>query len=1103
MRSVPHFSNLSVYPVLFLLVATTLPATAQQGDTTVAHRYYEAGAARMDAYEYRNAIFYFEKAYTFYKQNTSSVGQAKCYNKIGDAYYMLAQYDTALNYYKKFLSLLEEHLDTSVANPNFGIAYYNIAWCHRSKSQYNKALYYYKKNLDVMRRVFGDKHPKLVRCHTDIGDVLSQKNDDQALTYLHKALDIQKENLGAEHPKTANVYMSISTYYHKKGDYDQSLLYTRKALQVQLKSPEKDTKIIAGSYINLGIAWKKKGHYEQALTYYQKALTMTIKRFGEEHPNTAIIYNNMGNTYRAQGDPELSLTYYRKSLAIYQKIYGDKHHLIAQSYNNIASAYYDKNDTKMALFYARKALAVFIEIYGKQHPKVAEVYNNMGYYYVDYDEAQELVCFKKATQIWKRTLGDTNTYIAGAYGNIGKHYERAGDTSLELYYHKKALDMFCKLSESNGPDVSQAYANIGVYYKKRTHYKKALHHFQQALLALLGDFKDSNIYSNPNLKNRSAKKQLLDILHEKAKSMRLYYKKSKDVQDLLTSYQTWQLSVDLIDSLRYELISKEAKRYLSDYFTSIYEEAIHTAYHLYTITKDQQYMQQAFILAEKSKAFLLLQALNETKAKQFSNIADSTLQREKTLKTDIAFYEKSLFDARQQADSGRIALYENYLFAKKVAYRKLIQQLETNTPRYYRLKYDTKVASFDKVKKQVLDKNTALIEYFVADSTIFIFSIYKNKMQMIPMAGPPDFDQSIIHFRKNLSDYRLFITNADKAWKTYTQQAHELYQLLLAPVLDHMSTNPEKLLIIPDGLLGYLPFEILLDCAPKINEKNYGKLPYLVKKYQMRYAYSSTLLLHNKQNRSAPNNGQCLAFTPDGESFDGASSLAFNNLRSIGGALPGSQKEVKAIAQHFKGRFYFGRHATEQHFKKEAGTYRIIHLAMHGLANQEQPLYSKLAFNETGDTVEDGLLYTYELYNMQLNAELVVLSACETGYGKSIKGEGIMSMARGFMYAGSPSVVYTLWKVDDRASSQLMSYFYEALSRGIAKDKALQQARIRYMKETEGIKTHPFYWSGFVLTGNGEALSEGRSLWYRWIASVIAVLVVWLVYRKSIEKKAA
>ena len=202
-----------------------------------------------------------------------------------------------------------------------------------------------------------------------------------------------------------------------------------------------------------------------------------------------------------------------------------------------------------------------------------------------------------------------------------------------------------------------------------------------------------------------------------------------------------------------------------------------------------------------------------------------------------------------------------------------------------------------------------------------------------------------------------------------------------------------------------------------------------------------------------------------------------------------------------KGKLYLGKDAKESSFKKDAPKARVIHLATHAIVDDRMPMYSKLIFSQIGDDDEDGFLQAYEIYNMRLTADLVVLSACETGIGKLSRGEGLASLARAFFHAGVPSLVASLWAVDDYATTQIMENFYRELKNGLTKDKALRQAKIKYLHTAQGEKRHPYFWAGHVLMGDASAIpSYSTKFSFKWIALIIVLFVLLVLsYRKVIN----
>ncbi len=203
--------------------------------------------------------------------------------------------------------------------------------------------------------------------------------------------------------------------------------------------------------------------------------------------------------------------------------------------------------------------------------------------------------------------------------------------------------------------------------------------------------------------------------------------------------------------------------------------------------------------------------------------------------------------------------------------------------------------------------------------------------------------------------------------------------------------------------------------------------------------------------------------------------------------IPGVKDEVQMINRLVDGDVWLDEEATETRFKQDAENYDILHLAMHTIVNNEDPMYSKLAFVQNIDSLNDGFLNTYEIYNMRFNARMAVLSSCKTGFGKLLKGEGVMSLARGFMYAGCPSIIMTLWEVSDKSGARLMQDFYKSLKKGKTKAEALQKSKLEFLKTADKLKANPYFWSTYVIIGDTSPMYEKKRRYLYWLLAIALI----------------
>ena len=365
---------------------------------------------------------------------------------------------------------------------------------------------------------------------------------------------------------------------------------------------------------------------------------------------------------------------------------------------------------------------------------------------------------------------------------------------------------------------------------------------------------------------------------------------------------------------------------------------------------------------------------------------------------------------------------------------------------------------------------------FITENSIFLTVINKEKNAFYKFPFNETLKRHIIDFYRQLSKPNIEYRTA------YRQNSHLIYKAVLEPALKNSETS--DFIILADDVLNYIPFDVL---QTRLDDEK----SYLLASHSISYASSATLL--QEQNKTkVKNSNRLMIFAPH---FDASySTKKLESERFEFGPLLYNGEEAQNISAYFKGAIYEGNKASITNFQNDLKGFNLMHFATHASANDEFPDYSYLAFEDSDNN--SNLLYVKDLYNYRLNADLVTLSACQTGFGKLQKGEGMLSLARGFNYAGVPSIVMSLWKVDDEATATIMTAFYKHLSEGETKGEALKNAKLDYLNVTEDpLLKHPYYWSGFVVTGNTNALVNTYHYW--WSLVLLPLLLVG-VFRKRL-----
>ncbi|MEL7535037.1 MAG: CHAT domain-containing protein, partial [Bacteroidota bacterium] len=394
---------------------------------------------------------------------------------------------------------------------------------------------------------------------------------------------------------------------------------------------------------------------------------------------------------------------------------------------------------------------------------------------------------------------------------------------------------------------------------------------------------------------------------------------------------------------------------------------------------------------------------------------------------------------------------------------------------YYQLR--VKPPSFDLAFIQSqLNEHQSVVEYLVDENQVWAFVISMDKVDLLPLRGTLNLAKLVEQLRSSL----IGPDQAQASAQSYTKSASELYDCLVNPIESHLNA---ELIIIPDDILSYLPFECLLSEAASPLQASH-QLPFWLKEKTISYAYSANLWVNSRNKRRfAPK--RLLAVAPKFERQQ--SEYAYNRGDYLG-PLKSSRAEAQRVAQIWQGETLLDSMASVQNFEALASQYQIIHLATHGKILDEGTGRSFLAFYGPEDTLRLGersypqvqALYLSELFSLRLRSDLVVLSACETGLGKLYKGEGVASLARGFTYAGAASIINTLWSVSDEGSKILMERFYYHLNQSRSRAEALRLAKLDLI-ETRPEFGMPFYWAGYILVGDERKLitqNHGNGILY-------------------------
>ncbi len=782
-------------------------------------------------------------------------------------------------------------------------------------------------------------------------------------------------------------------------------------------------------YFKLGNNNRAKSYFNEIKDSYQNHSPESLTTDHFELLSNSISF--LAKIYQLEDKFDLAKDYYLRIITLIKKVTPDNLNSLNINYALLAEVLTEQGDFKQANSYLMMTLTDALKQNNNPN-RIINVANNLADNYMALSKKDSAHYYLALMEIqldrsphFKELFHRTNAKLEHKSNNIEGALSEI-DSALAAYL------------EHTEQTNSETLANI--YLEKGN------------ILVFAKDFKNALTAADQGLEilPRKFGTTYLELMALKTNSL-LNMKKHNEVNTAAL------LAVSTLDSLKSDYQYSSDKINLIEKTFPLFESALEANYSLFKKTGKAEHVTKAYFFMEKSKSVLLLEALMAAKADKFAQVPDSLLEKERLLRSEITAVKKEL-----QIESNEKEQLRSTIFDLTEQQGNLMELMSKTYPEYYRLRYGRNTTDLDDFKK-TLDSDELLISYFYGNKAIYTLAVDKNASRMEKIEIDAAFENKLKSIYRMLSNPKSDVAALGNA-------THEIYARLLEPILT--SADQHKLIIIPDGLLNYIPFAAL-------NTDPEG-ISYLVENHAISYVNSATLLSELRQRQ--PKEHTILAFAP---SFDGTVNVS-NPDRGKLLPLPNNKKEVEQILTSFSGRAYVDQEASLLNFKSQLSSFGMVHLATHAIFDDAAPEYSYLAFSQNGNAMED-LLYVADLYNLQLDVDLVTLSACESGLGDLKRGEGFISLARGFFYSGAASIASTLWKINDASTTLLMDGFYKILSQGDSKDIALQKAQIQFLNQNrQNGFSHPYYWSAFVISGNTDPLSST----YNWVWLLIGVIVL-------------
>jgi CHAT domain-containing protein/Tfp pilus assembly protein PilF len=967
------------------------------------------------------------------------------------------------------------------------VALNSLGVIYDSLGEKPRALDYFNQSLEV-RRALGDRAGEAVALN-NIGLVYNSLGEKlKALEYMSYALSVVK-SLG-DRAKEAAALNNIGTLYDSLGEKRKAIDYYNQALAIMKAIGDRVREAIALN--NIGLLYNSLGEKLKALDYLNQALP--VRKAAGDRAGEAATLSNIGLVYSSLGEMQKALDYFNQALPI-MKAAGHRAGE-AITLNNIGMVYNSLGEKLKALDYFNQALPLRKAVGDRAGEAVT--LNNIGTLYDSLGEKQKALDHLNQALPVMRSVGD-RAGEASTLSNFGLVYNSLGEKQKALDYYNQAL----LIAETIGDPVRQSTTlnNIGMVYDSLGERLKAMDYYNRVL---------------PMAKATGNSALEANTLFNMARAER-------GLGHLSRARSNIETSLAIIESVRVRVAGPESRSSFLASVEQYYEFYIDLLMDSHRLEAAAGHDRAAFEVAERARARSLLEGLVEARADIRKGVDPSLLNRERSLRSLL----DGKMEHRIRLLGGRHTVEQAAEVTKEVEslvsqYRELQSQIRAKSPRYVALTQPQPL-SLAEIQRQALDRDALLLEYSLGDERSYLWAVTQNSLMSFELPCRDEIEASARRVYDLLTapsrSYKTALEKREalaRADLEYEQASVALSRVLLGPVAGHLAGK--RLLIVAEGALQYVPFGALPVPGP-VAEKAGGKKaagrkpagsrlrPLIADHEIVSLPSASALAVLRRETEGRKPAPKLVAVIAD-PVFDKSDSrlspaapggkhktepapspadaargsilppnlqqslddLGIGDGRQVFTRLPFTRIEARSILAASPVGMAMG--ALDFDANKANATsprlneYRILHFATHGLLNNRHPELSGLVLSlvDRGGEPQDGFLRLDDIYNMNLSADLVVLSACQTALGKDMKREGIIGLTRGFMYAGSARVMASLWKVDDDATSQLMKHFYDGvLRKQMTPAAALRSAELAMWKA--GVWRSPFYWAGFVIYG--------------------------------------
>ena len=895
---------------------------------------------------------------------------------------------------------------------------------------------------------------------------------DSSITYIEKAYKIYQQNLDTTSIKFASIYNGLGVCYYRANDFQKSKMFYLKSKQVCETHFGPISSDLALCLSNLSSISRIEENYHEAIDYSEAALQ--IFRALDDQEGISGAFYSLGVYYYFLGDYGRTKEYMEACIALRKELYNANHYALINPYEVLGIALEESGDYDQTLYYLKKVKPIIIANFGAgslqdglNSENTSICFKNIN----QQDSALHYILY--ANKILTKHL-DKNAYqLATHHVNLSSALFNNGFNERAKASALTAGKIYENLGMSTSSEYAQNLALLAQITIEEENWEKGDQYFEHALSLIKATEKDSAMIMLPD--NLAVLNEYIGYIYNKYKTQQ-----RNELLDTFHTYSNKYLSIT--ENLRKQFNDPYTKSILIKDNAQLYNKAIGIYNQLYATTKDEAHLVSAYNFSEYGRT-ALLRDMQDEKIKYFAGVPDTIIQKEKVLKQRISELNQQLIEDPTSTDNKRL------LFESKEALNKHIENLSVQFPKYHALKFNTKLLSIEAIQAK-LTQGQNLVEYMQDDTAYYALYINETQRDLTYLGNKNKVDQYIKEWKDGL------ITQDENKTRI---NGHQLYKLLWKPI--EQLIKGEKIIAIPVGPIFYVNLETLSK-KPEVDD-------FLIYNYNISYALSfNTYFLAD--NTTSKNN--IISIAPGfEEEIKQAYKQKVDSLETLDQAFmetvrqPWAVNLAKKLNSKFNNTTFIGIQANESNIKANISEAGLLYFGTHAITNAVDPLRSKLVLaKEVDEQKEDGYLHAYELFGLELNAELAVLNACESGLGAFKKGEGMISLAYSMQYAGCPSTIMSLWKVDEKINTKITSDFFENLAKGFTKSEALRAAKLDYLATTKGSLASPFFWGGMVLMGKDNTMKIEENYKIRYIVLVFAILAIiigYFLYRKKYKQK--